>query len=137
MENNFEYTFRNLGCRGEDDAAISVFGMLSSVILGVQLIMNIIISSNNNNNNNNNDNNNNNNNNLNDNSMIMTMVTNTNMNSKRKRKRSLRTIRKTDEDFIKTTETDIKTLKTCAYHLICDMKETKKNRQKHYHTKFK
>ena len=69
--------------------------------------------------------------------MIMTMVTNTNMNSKRKRKRSLITIKRTDEDLVETTEADIKTLKTCAYHLICDLKAKRNNDPTHYHTKFK
>ena len=34
MTSLLENTFRNLGCKSEDDAAISVFGMLSSVMLG-------------------------------------------------------------------------------------------------------
>ena len=63
-------------------ADIGVFGMMSSVILSVQLIINIINSSNNNNNNNNN-NNDNNNNNLNDNSMVMVMAMNMNNNGGR------------------------------------------------------
>ena len=65
-------------------AEIGVFGMLSSSILTMQLIINIINSSNGNNNNNNDRNNNNNNNNLNDNSMVMIMAgPGQNMNSRR------------------------------------------------------
>ena len=78
-------------CGSEGSGAdIGVFGMMSSIILTAQLIINIINSSNNNNNNNNdrnnnnnnnNDrNNNNNNNNLNDNSMVMVNTMNMNMN---------------------------------------------------------
>jgi len=71
---------QHFGCSGGTGAEIGVFGMLSSILLGIQLTISISSTSNDNNNNNNNDNNNNNNNNLNDNSMVMTMVTNTNMN---------------------------------------------------------
>ena len=68
-------------CGSEGSGAdIGVFGMMSSVILTAQLVINIINSSNNNNNNNNDRNNNNNNNNLNDNSMVMVNTINMNMN---------------------------------------------------------
>jgi len=68
-------------CGSEGSGAdIGIFGMMSSIILTAQLIINVINSSNNNNNNNNDRNNNNNNNNLNDNSMVMVMAMNMNMN---------------------------------------------------------
>ena len=71
-------------CGSQGGAEIGIFGMLSSSILTMQLIINIINSSNNNNNNNNDRNNNNNNNNLNDNSMVMIMAgPGQNMNSRR------------------------------------------------------
>ena len=65
-------------CGGQGGAEIGIFGMLSSSILTMQLIINIINSGNSNNNNNNDRNNNNNNNNLNDNSMVMITTMNTN-----------------------------------------------------------
>ena len=64
----------HFGCTGEGQASVGVFGMMSSIVLAVQLIINIINSSNNNNNNNNDRNDNNNNNNLNDNSQVMIMA---------------------------------------------------------------
>ena len=71
-------------CGSQGGAEIGIFGMLSSSILTMQLIINIINSSNDNNNNNNDRNNNNNNNNLNDNSMVMIMAgPGQNMNSRR------------------------------------------------------
>ena len=72
-------------CGGQGGGAeIGIFGMLSSTILTMQLIINIINSSNANNNNNNDNNNDNNNNNLNDNSMVMIMAgPGQNMNSRR------------------------------------------------------
>ena len=137
MENLLESTFRNLGCKGEDDAAMSVFGILSSVILGVQMIMNIVISSNNNNNNNNNDNNNNNNNNMNDNSMIMTMVTNTNMNSKRRRRGSPTKTKGILNKIEKSIPTMNEIMKKCTFYLICNIKEREKiGHQYHVHHKF-
>ena len=71
---------RFCGSGGSNGADIGVFGMMSSIILTVQLLINIINSSNNNINNNNNNNNDNNNNNLNDNSMVTVMAMNMNMN---------------------------------------------------------
>ena len=130
-----ESTYRSLGCQGEDDAAISVFGLLSSVLLSMQLIMNIINSNNNNNNNNNNDNNDNNNNNMNDNSMVMTMVTNTNMNSGRKKRRTLNLFgkdltlsRELQRSSLPTMNDE--TLEYCTHFLICSIQERQANGHK-------
>ena len=82
-------------------ADIGVFGMMSSILLTAQLIINIINSSNNNNNNNNDRNNNNNNNNLNDNSMVTVMpIMNVNMNMAMGRQFKKKEIKKTKSDCI-------------------------------------
>jgi hypothetical protein len=47
---------QHFGCSGGTGAEIGVFGMLSSTLLGIQLMMSISSTSNDNNNNNNNDN---------------------------------------------------------------------------------
>merc|ERR1711892_1250650 len=58
----------HFGCASEGSASTGVFGMMSSTVLAIQLLINIINASNSNNNNNNNNNNDNN---LNDNMMVM------------------------------------------------------------------
>ncbi|XP_042875913.1 probable serine/threonine-protein kinase DDB_G0267686 [Penaeus japonicus] len=62
---------------------VNVFALMSSVVMTVQLMINVVnnVNSNNNNNNDNNNNNNNNNNNLNMNTVMATMQTNSNSNS--------------------------------------------------------
>ena len=47
---------QHFGCSGGTGAEIGVFGMLSSILLGIQLTISISSTSNDNNNNNNNDN---------------------------------------------------------------------------------
>jgi hypothetical protein len=47
---------QHFGCSGGTGAEIGVFGMLSSTLLGIQLMISISSTSNDNNNNNNNDN---------------------------------------------------------------------------------
>ena len=47
---------QHFGCTGETGAEIGVFGMLSSTLLGIHLMVSIISASNENNNNNNNNN---------------------------------------------------------------------------------
>ena len=100
-------------------ADLGVFGMMSSIILTAQLIINIINSSNNNNNNNNDRNNNNNNNNLNDNSMVMVMAMNMNTNAGRRRREAPRT-RESDSD-------------ACIQRLMCtDIQRLPMIQQKYY-----
>ena len=47
---------QHFGCTGQGEAEMGVFGMLSSTLLGIHLMVSIISASNDNNNNNNNNN---------------------------------------------------------------------------------
>ena len=114
MSNETGRADRFCGSAG-NGADIGVFGMMSSIILTAQLIINIINSSNNNNNNNNDRNNNNNNNNLNDNSMVMVSMMNVNMNMAVGRQFKQNEIQKTESTCIPMLE--FKNLRRCRERL--------------------